>query len=59
MKHLALATLVHVLAVCALMACTPADRVQLVKTALDSADKGCKAYLELRKEPEVADAGAD
>ena len=37
--------------------CTPKDRVELAKTALESADKGCRAYLELRSEP--GDAGVE
>lgn len=40
-------------------ACTPADRVELARTALDSADRGCRAYLELRKEPLVVEPAAD
>lgn len=37
-------------------ACSAQDRATLARTALDSADRGCRAYLELRREP---DAGAD
>lgn len=40
-------------------ACTPADRATAMRTALDSADKGCRAYLELRREEPSADAGAE
>lgn len=42
------------------LGCTPADRATLARTAIDSADRGCRAYLELRREGVgTGDAGAE
>jgi hypothetical protein len=48
------------LALRTVVACTPTDRATLARTALDSADRGCRAYLELRRDGVGApDAGSD